>query len=575
MERQNSKHTTADAFLQALQDGGVEYLFSNFGSDHPTIIEGLAKAKAEKRDLPKVIICPHEHVAMSAAHGYAQVSGRAQGVFVHCDVGTQNLGGAVHNAFRARVPVFIFAGETPYTIEEMRGARKSPANFLQDTYDQHGVLRPYVKWNYSIRTGTNIQQVVNRALQLAHSEPKGPVYLTGAREVLEEDVQREAVPKKGWSPLESAALPESRIEELTRSLVEAENPLVITSYAGRNPAVVPELVRLCEMLAIPVVEHYSSYVNFPADHPMHLGYSIEECISDADVILILDADVPWIPSIKKPQESAKAYYIDVDPLKEQLPLWSMPSERYFKADVYEVLLQLNRCIESAALSIGKIEERKQRIAALHQRQREAWQQKEQQLPDQPITPEWLTACLREVVDEETLILNETITNAKVVNQHLPRRKPGTFFGSGGTSLGWNGGAAIGAKLASPDKTVVNLTGDGSYFFSIPSSVHWVSRKYKAPFLTVIYNNQGWKATKHNVDRLYPNGRAKELDSYWVNFDQPADFSKIAEAAGGAYAERVTEAEEVKAALRRGMEAVSAGRSAVIDVAIAGISKQVD
>ncbi|MDF2682229.1 MAG: mdlC 3, partial [Brevibacillus sp.] len=565
---------TADALLHALHEGGVSYLFSNFGSDHPTIIEGLAKANAEHRPLPKVVICPHEHVALCAAHGYAQVTGKAQGVFVHCDVGTQNLGGAVHNAARARVPVFIFAGETPYTIEEMRGARKSPANFLQDTYDQHGVVRPYVKWDYSIRTGSNINQVVHRALQLAHSEPRGPVYLTGAREILEETVTP-GTTQKGWSPLESTALPQAGVKELVSALLEAVNPLVITSYAGRNPHTVQELVQLCESLAIPVIEHYSSYMNFPADHPLHLGYSVEEYVSDADVILVLDSDVPWVPSIKKPRVDGKVYYIDVDPLKEKLPLWSMPSERYFKAEVYEALMQINQYLAPLPIDVDKIRDRAERMGAIHDRQRESWEQKEKAPTDQRITPEWLTACLREIIDDETLVLNETITNAKAVNQHLPRQKPGTFFGSGGTSLGWNGGAAIGAKLASPDKTVLNLTGDGSYFFSIPSSVHWVSRKYDAPFLTVIYNNQGWKATKHNVDRLYPGGYAKESDSYWVNFDQPADFAKIAEAAGGAYAERVADPLEVKAALRRGMEAVQAGRSAVIDVIIAGISKQTD
>lgn len=93
------------------------------------------------------------------------------------------------------------------------------------------------------------------------------------------------------------------------------------------------------------------------------------------------------------------------------------------------------------------------------------------------------------------------------------------------------GAALGAKLAKPDKTIVSLTGDGTYLFSLPSSVHWLSRRYKAPFLTVIYNNQGWNATKNNLLRLYPEGIANRDDRYWVNFDQPADLAKIAEAAG--------------------------------------------
>lgn len=575
MSKPIPRYTTADALLQTLQDGGVSYLFSNFGSDHPSIIEGLAKAKAENRPLPQVVICPHEHVALCAAHGYAQITGRAQGVFVHCDVGTQNLGGAVHNAARARVPVFIFAGETPYTLDEMRGTRKSPANFLQDTYDQHGIVRPYVKWNYSIRTGTNIQQLTNRAIQLAHSEPKGPVYLTGAREVLEEEVEPPKKSTRGWSFLQPSALPASGLEEIVSTVMEATNPLIITSYLGRNPLAVQELVQFCEHLAVPVIEQYSSYMNFPADHPLHLGYSVEEYVSQADVILVLDSDVPWVTSIQKPGAKSKVFYIDVDPLKEKLPLWDMPSERYYKADSLEVLQQLNDYLAQLQLNATQIQERSASISSIHARQREEWQRKEQLPEDNQITPEWLTACLRELIDDDTIVLNETITNAKVVSQHLPRTIPGTFYGSGGTSLGWNGGAAIGAKLAAPDKTVIALTGDGSYFFSIPSSVHWVARKYNAPFMTVIYNNQGWKATKHNVDRLYPEGSAKELDCYWVHFDQPSDLAKIAEAAGGAYAEKVLEPHNLKEALKRGLEAVQAGRSSVIDVMIPVISKQID
>ena len=179
--------TTADALMDALQEVGISYLFCNLGSDHPSIIEALAKAKVEDKPLPKAIICPHESVALAAAQGHAMLSGKTQGVVIHNDVGTQNLGGAVHNAFRARVPVFIFAGETPYTMTgELPGTRNSYVNYLQNVYDQRGIVRSYIKWEGDIRTGKNVKQLIYRAMQLAETAPAGPVYLTGAREVLEE-----------------------------------------------------------------------------------------------------------------------------------------------------------------------------------------------------------------------------------------------------------------------------------------------------------------------------------------------------------------------------------------------------
>jgi acetolactate synthase I/II/III large subunit len=151
--------------VDALRDAGVTHFFANFGSDHPAIIEALAVDRENGLDTPTVILCPHEATALSAAHGYAAVTGRPQAVFVHTDVGTANLGGAVHNAARSRVPVFVFAGLTPYTLEgELPGGRNTFVNHLQDVADQHGLVRPYVKWSYDLRTAVNTPQVVHRAL---------------------------------------------------------------------------------------------------------------------------------------------------------------------------------------------------------------------------------------------------------------------------------------------------------------------------------------------------------------------------------------------------------------------------
>lgn len=566
-----TNYTTSTAFLEALQEAGVSYIFANLGSDHPAIIESLAQAQKDNKKLPKLIICPHEMVAMSAAHGYAQITGEPQAVMVHVECGTQNIGGAIHNAFKGRVPVLVFAGASPYTQEnELTGSRNEFIHWIQDVFDQRGIMRNYSKYDNEIRTGKNVKQLVHRAMQFAKSDPPGPVYLMGPREVMEEKTEPVTIHTKLWEPISPSAIGPSYIEELVEDLLKAENPLIVTSYVGRNPQAVEELVRLSAYLAIPVIESVSNAMNFPADNPMHWGHqwntaAQNELLAQADFVLVLDSDVPWIPMKNKPAEHAIVYYIDMDPLKEEMPLWYIPSKRFFKADAQLALQQINGYLKHKALiDEEKVAERWKKNAAIHHQISEDIRQLE--LPEEDvITPQYLTACIREIIDEDTIILNEGISNYQTICTHIGTKNPGTLHGSGAGSLGWNGGAAIGMKLANPDKTVVSLTGDGSFLFSIPSVVHWMAKRYNTPFLTVVYNNAGWKSPKLSTLGVHPDGVANEVNQFHVNFDPPADLAKIAEAAGNAYAQTVKKPSELKAALRQALEAVEGGRSAVVDV----------
>src|SRR5580693_4603637 len=179
-------YTASTAMLEALQEAGVSYIFANFGSDHPALLEAIAEARALGRPIPAIVTCPNEMVAMTCAHGYAQVSGRAQAVVVHVDCGTQSLGGAVHNAAKARIPVFVFAGLSPSTQEgEATGSRNEFIQWIQDVPDQRGIVREYMKYNNELRTPHDVKPLVHRGLQCAHTEPRGPVYLVGGREVME------------------------------------------------------------------------------------------------------------------------------------------------------------------------------------------------------------------------------------------------------------------------------------------------------------------------------------------------------------------------------------------------------
>ncbi|QBI54319.1 thiamine pyrophosphate-requiring protein [Streptomonospora litoralis] len=572
-------YTTSTAFLEALTETGVDYVFANLGSDHPGIVEAYAHARAagDAHRFPRMIICPHESVAFSAAQGYAQLTGRPQAVIVHVECGTQNIGGMLHNAAKGRTPVLVFAGASPYTqYGEHTGSRNEFIQWIQDVHDQRGIVRGYTKYDNEIRTGANVKQLVHRAMQIATSQPAGPVYLVGAREVMEQHLDPAHTDDPRYhlqrtTPIAPAALDPHTTDTIARALTQADNPLIVTSYLGRDPRAVTQLKRLAESVAAPVLESVPMRLNFPADHPLHAGYqwNTQEpnpVLARADAILAVDTDVPWIPQSNPPRPDARIFVIDTDPLKEQMPLWHVPAETFARADARTALDQLSTHITDTAMADpATVDARRTRLAAEHDENRQAVTAREQPAAD-TITPQSLVAQLRDLLadlDDDTVVLTEAISNYHTVNEHLRATRPGSLIGSGGGSLGWHAGAAIGAKLAHPHTLVVSLVGDGSYLFGVPSSAQWTARRYNTPTLTVIFDNRGWKSPKLSTLGVHPDGAAATHDDFQTGFDPEADLPGIAAAAGGAWARTIDHPDQVAGTLKEAVDAVRAGQSAVV------------
>ncbi len=313
-----------------------------------------------------------------------------------------------------------------------------------------------------------------------------------------------------------------------------------------------------------------SYVNYPHNDPLYQGNHWNHpfqnrALAEADFILVVDSDVPWIPTISKPSDGASIAIIDVDPLKQSTPLWSIKARQCFRADAATAVAQLNACLDGVEIDQFAAERRRRHYAERH-RERKAGLDRLEAPGDDVITPEYLTACVRRQVGLEAIVLNEGITNYPAICDHMARELPGTMFASGGGSLGWSGGAAIGMKLAAPSKTLVSLTGDGSYMFSTPSTVHWMARRYRTPFLQVVYNNRGWKAPRFSALAVHPEGFASRAENLDLSFDPPPDYSGVAAAAGGAFARIVKRPREVEAAVAEGLRVVvEEQRCAVLDV----------
>jgi acetolactate synthase-1/2/3 large subunit len=174
---------SADAYIARLGERGIEYVFANAGTDFAPIVEALSQTKANGR-IPRFMTVPHENVAMAMAHGYYRTCGKPAAVMVHVTVGTANTICGLMNAARDNVPLLLAAGRTPITETGHIASRNRSIHWGQESFDQGGMVREFVKWDYELRDGQPADAVVDRALDIMMSEPRGPVYLTLPREVL-------------------------------------------------------------------------------------------------------------------------------------------------------------------------------------------------------------------------------------------------------------------------------------------------------------------------------------------------------------------------------------------------------
>jgi acetolactate synthase I/II/III large subunit len=565
---------SAEAYVRALIAHGVECLFMNPGTDTIPIQEALSKLEQLGEPVPRTVLCLFELVALAAAHGYYQATGRPQAVLVHVDVGTQNLGGMLHNAQRGRAAVLIAAGRTPYTTDSsQRGTRDTYIHWLQEQFDQHGIVRNFVKWDYELRRPEQMGEVIARALQIAASDPPGPVYLTLPREVLMTEVGEVKQPAPALTaPARLGAGDPDALRDVAQHLVRSERPVVLTSTSGRTRQGFEALVKLATLLALPVVERRER-TNFPTSHPLHQGFLPGPFVETADVILVVDSDVPYIPTQVTPRSDATIVQIDVDPIKERIPLWSFPLTSAIRADSARAL-ELVAGYAAELLTDGdkaRIETRRAELTARHNERRAARKASAQAMQTtRPLTAEWLGYCIGQLQREapECVFVDESLTSHGAVWNHVDTDEPGTMFGSGGSSLGWGLGAALGIKLARPDRPVVLVVGDGSFIFGEPLAAIWASQMNQAPILAIVFNNGAYNANKAPLISAYPKGYSVQ-GRHFVGTDlAPSPRYDLLAAVVGAVGERVEDPVEVLPALRRGLEHVRAGRSVILDVILA-------
>ena len=573
-----SRHSAAHYFLEGLVDLGVEYIFANLGTDHVSLIEEIARWDHEGRKHPEVILCPHEIVAVHMAGGYALATGRGQAVFVHVDAGTANACMAIQNLFRYRLPVLLFAGRAPYTLHgELKGSRDTYVHFVQDPFDIASIVRPYVKWEYSLPSGIVVKEALTRASAFMHSDPPGPVYMMLPRETLAEEwdeAQMPAYKPARYGGVKAGGIEQARVNAIADRLMAAENPIALTAYLGRNEDAVAALDRLALACGIQVAEFNSIDLNVSQDSPCFAGFDPLPLLEQADVGLLLDTDVPFLPQYARRVDAIKWIQIDIDPLKSDFPMWGFPTDMRVQGDCATVLEQVLKVINARADDgyRKRVAARIARWSAVRDAaaMRRATAAANRGVPG-ALGAAYLFATLNGKLSQEDIVVNEAIRNAPLLQEHIRRTLPHSYLGLAGGGLGFSGGMALGLKLARPERRVVQIIGDGAFHFSSPDSVFAVAQQYQVPILTVVLDNGGWQAVKSSVQRVYPKGFAAATNSFQSQLrsgrqGEQRRFSDIGRAFG-AHGEFVSEPDELGSAIDRCLAAIDSGIAAVLHVQI--------
>ena len=399
-----------------------------------------------------MILCPHEIVAVHMAAGYALATGRAQAVFVHVDAGTANACMAIQNLFRYRLPVLLFAGRAPYTLHgELPGSRDTYVHFVQDPFDIASIVRPYVKWEYSLPSGIVVKEALARASAFAQSDPPGPVYMMLPRETLAEewdDADMPAYPPARYGSVQAGGIEPGRVNAIAEALMAAENPIALTAYLGRKPEAVAVLDRLAQTCGIRVAEFNSIDLNISRDSPCFAGFDPLPLLEQADLGLLLDSDVPFIPQYARRAGAIQWIQIDVDPLKSDFPMWGFPTDIRIQGDCATVLRQVLDAVEARADDAWR-RRVAERMAGWGVAREAAVKRRAAASANKGVSgalsPAFLFATLNERLSQDDIVVNEAIRNAPILQEHITRTKPRSYVGLAGGGLGFQRRDGVGAQ----------------------------------------------------------------------------------------------------------------------------------
>jgi thiamine pyrophosphate-dependent acetolactate synthase large subunit-like protein len=572
-----------ELWVEQLKASGVEYLFTNPGSTETGFFDAFV-------DTPgiQLINCLHEGIVISAADGYATVTGKTAFVNVHAMVGTAQMCGQLYNAHKAKSPMVVTAGMSDNSVfSDYVGLGAKPGS------SQSEVTRQFTKISWDVREPGSIPVALRRAFKVASTPPGGPVYLAmatyaqGGKEVTAQIVDQ----AKFNVPMRSRP-DKDRIELVAKRLIEGDQPLFITSDDLYRSDAIDEAIELVEMLGVPILDAGSSSSNcgFPSWHSHYwdnkaFGRSDGVDPFDRyDVIVGLGADeftntgargeVAPIEIGRAPNSWKAAIGVDIDMMGRSAPI-DLAVVADPKAGIEDLRDAINSMITKERLNKIR-DDRSRRVTpriAAYRADVEA--EAKGTFGKTPMHPHELAVIIERNIDKDAITVNESLSHDFSMRHNAIQRFGGgekRRITSGGGSLGYGIGAAIGAKIGEPDRQVVLNIGDGSVMYS--ASGFWTMARYSIPLLTIVWNNRNYQTVRHGFSGF--DGKMEKSGHYaGMYLGAPnIDYVGLAQAQGVS-GEKAETASEFETALKRGIAATRSGEPYIIEVMISRIGGGAD
>jgi acetolactate synthase I/II/III large subunit len=528
--------------------------------------------------MPEMILCQHEEIAVGMAHGFGKASQKPMAAIVHDVVGLLHSCMAIYYAYIDRAPILVLGATGP-----MNEAKRRPRiDWIHTANVQGNAVRDYTKWDDQPSSVDGIPASFARGYRVAMTEPQGPVYLCYDAQLQEDPIDREIpLPSASASrvPTRMAADPVA-LDRLAELLMKAERPVILAEYLGRDHGAVPELVRLAETLAVPVIDVRARH-NFPTNHPLNMTHI--DVLSDADLLLALDVRDLERPTTRLESASRKVQsrlpkdcvFAEVGFSDLELSSWSMDYGRYQETSLsvladtsLTVPVLADMVVERLAHNPGKqtsVAARRADISQRHAAARARWQQEARQDWDAtPMTTGRLGLEIWDAIKDEDWVLTANTLREwvpKLWDIDQPYRHPGKELGTA-TQIGISLGVALAHK--GTGRLVVDIAPDGDLMFD--AGALWVAAKHEIPMLVVMFNNRAYyNDWEHQIRMARVRGTPPERANIGMDMRGPAvDFAGLARSMGW-YAEGpIEDGRELGPALRRAIRQVKDGKPALID-----------